>query len=181
MGKRIRIKAGSVTMLAELNDSATAQAVEAALPLKASAQIWGDEIYFSIPVKQSLEEDAAELVSVGDLGYWPPGKAFCIFFGPTPLSRGAEIRPASAVNLIARSLEMRRGSKAYRIGTPSCWRSNPEMLCYTVRVNRESSRRLEVRSCLFPSVAAGAGARDFSLPGEGWRFLIEVMPEPERG
>lgn len=102
MGKRIRIKAGSVTMLAELNDSSTARAVESVLPIQAAAQIWGDEIYFSIPVKHELEADAVELVKVGDLGYWPPGRAFCIFYGPTPLSRGKEIRPASAVNLIGR-------------------------------------------------------------------------------
>lgn len=102
MGKRIRIRAGSVTMLAELNDSSTARAVESALPIEAAAQIWGDEIYFSIPVKHELEAGAVELVEVGDVGYWPPGRAFCIFYGPTPLSRGKEIRPASAVNLIGR-------------------------------------------------------------------------------
>ncbi|MCE5242042.1 MAG: cyclophilin-like fold protein [Syntrophobacteraceae bacterium] len=102
MGKRIRIKAGSVTMLAELNDSSTARAVESALPIQAAAQIWGDEIYFSIPVRHELEAGAVELVEVGDVGYWPPGRAFCIFYGPTPLSRGKEIRPASAVNLIGK-------------------------------------------------------------------------------
>jgi uncharacterized protein len=118
MGKRIRINAGSVTLLAELNDSATARAVESALPLKASAQIWGDEIYFPIPVKQELEESAVELVEVGDLGYWPPGNAFCIFFGPTPLSRGGEIRPASAVNPIGKVLGDAKGFKSVQNRDP---------------------------------------------------------------
>lgn len=72
-----------------------------ALPISASARTWGDEIYFPIPVEAELE-DGKEVVEMGDLGYWPPGNAFCIFFGPTPVSRGTEIRPASAVTIIGR-------------------------------------------------------------------------------
>jgi uncharacterized protein len=102
MAARIRIHAGAVSLMAELNDSPTAGAIHAALPLEASAQTWGDEIYFRIPVEQKLEDTAAEVVAVGDLGYWPTGRAFCIFFGPTPASRGDEIRPASAVNLVGK-------------------------------------------------------------------------------
>ncbi len=101
MGRKIRIKAGSVEVIAELNETKTAGAVWDALPVEARANRWGDEIYFSIPV--SLEaEDAQELVSLGDLGYWPPGTAFCLFFGPTPMSKGQEIRPASAVNVFGK-------------------------------------------------------------------------------
>jgi uncharacterized protein len=102
MTARIRIHAGAVSMIAELNDSPTAGAIHGALPLEASAQTWGDEIYFPIPVTQKLDDTAAEVVAVGDLGYWPTGRAFCIFFGPTPASRGDEIRPASAVNLVGK-------------------------------------------------------------------------------
>lgn len=98
----ILIRAGTVTATAELNETATARAIGAALPVRAEAQTWGDEIYFAIPVDQPLEADAKELVQPGDLGYWPTGQAFCIFFGPTPISRGNEIRPASAVSLIGR-------------------------------------------------------------------------------
>ncbi len=89
-------------MTAELNDSPTALAIFSALPLQAIAKTWGDEIYFSIPVDKKLDNTAAEIVSVGDIGYWPTGRAFCIFFGPTPMSRGNEIRPASAVNLVGK-------------------------------------------------------------------------------
>ena len=81
----------------------TAQAIWDALPLEGRANTWGDEIYFSIPVEVEAENQR-EVVELGDLGYWPPGSAFCIFFGPTPASRGAEIRPASAVNVFGRIL-----------------------------------------------------------------------------
>jgi hypothetical protein len=101
MATPIRIKAGGVEAAAELNDSKTAQAIAKALPLRARANTWGDEIYFAIPVTLP-EECARATVQVGDLGYWPPGRAFCIFFGPTPASRGDEIRPASPVNLIGK-------------------------------------------------------------------------------
>lgn len=101
MDRRIRIKAGSVEAIAELNTTKTAEAILDALPIKGYVNRWGDEIYFSIPV--SLEaEDARELVTIGDLGYWPPGTACCIFFGLTPISKGQEIRPASPVNVFGK-------------------------------------------------------------------------------
>jgi uncharacterized protein len=99
--RRIRITAGAVTAEAELNDTRTATAIAAALPIEGRAQTWGDEVYFDIDLTLP-GESAQEVVALGDLGYWPPGTAFCIFFGPTPMSRGAEIRPASAVNVVGR-------------------------------------------------------------------------------
>jgi len=102
MGHKIVITAGEMTAEAVLNDTPTAKAVWQALPITGKANTWGDEIYFAIPVKKDLEPTAKDLVEKGDLGYWPPGRAFCIFFGPTPASTGTEIRPASAVNLIGR-------------------------------------------------------------------------------
>jgi len=98
MAKRIRITAGEISATAVLNDTATAQAIWDALPITARANTWGDEIYFSIPVKLGTEK-GQETVERGDLGYWEPGAAFCIFFGPTPISRGDEIRPASPVTV----------------------------------------------------------------------------------
>lgn len=101
MGKEIIIKAGSVAADAELNDTRTAKLIWEKLPIEARASLWGDEIYFSIPVKDKLD-NGKEVVDIGDLGYWPEGNAFCIFFGPTPVSSGNEIRPASAVNIVGR-------------------------------------------------------------------------------
>ena len=101
MGRRIRIEAGTIEATAELNDTKAAQAIWEALPIKAHVNLWGEEIYFSIPVSLDLEA-GKKLVSIGDLGYWPQGKAFCIFFGPTPISRGNKIRPASPVTVFGR-------------------------------------------------------------------------------
>jgi len=101
MGNRIRIVAGAVEVEAELNSTATAQAIREALPIEGRASLWGDEVYFSIPVRLELEAGQA-VVSAGDLGYWPEGNAFCIFFGPTPISQMDEIRPASAVTVFGK-------------------------------------------------------------------------------
>lgn len=101
MGRKIRIRTSSVEVAAELNDTKTAEAIWEALPIKERANIWGKEIYFSIRLKLELEA-GQELVSIGDLGYWPPDSVFCIFFGPTPMSQGDEIRPASPVTVFGK-------------------------------------------------------------------------------
>lgn len=101
LGNRIRISAGEVTATATLNDSGTAQAIWAALPIEARGSTWGDEIYFAIPVDKR-EESATAVVDPGAIAYWPPGKAFCIFFGPTPASQGDECRAASPVNVVGK-------------------------------------------------------------------------------
>jgi hypothetical protein len=100
--RKITITAGKVSAQALLNDSPTATQIWDGLPIEARGNTWGDEIYFSIPVKASQEKDAREIMAVGELGYWPPGSAFCIFFGPTPASTDNRPRAASAVNVIGR-------------------------------------------------------------------------------
>jgi len=114
--RAIRITAGTITLDAELNDSKSAAAIAAALPIEAKAQTWGDEIYFDIGLTLP-GESPQEIVELGDLGYWPPGQAFCIFFGPTPMSRGDEIRPASAVNVVGRVVGDARAFKPVRAGS----------------------------------------------------------------
>jgi len=101
MGNKIRITAGAIEAGAELNNTETAEAIWQALPIKGRVNLWGDEVYFSIPLSLQLEA-GQEVVSVGDLGYWPDGNAFCIFFGPTPASQRDEIRPASPVTVFGR-------------------------------------------------------------------------------
>lgn len=96
--RKIKITAGDVVAEATLLDNETADAIWEALPITARGSTWGDEIYFGIPVHLD-EDDAQAVVELGDLGYWPPGNALCIFYGPTPASRGDEIRPASPVNV----------------------------------------------------------------------------------
>jgi len=102
MDRAIRITAGSVSAEAWLNDSQTAGAIWEALPIEAKGETWGDEIYFGIGLTAAAEAPR-EVVDSGDLGYWPPGRAFCIFFGPTPVSHGDECRPASPVNVVGRA------------------------------------------------------------------------------
>lgn len=100
--RKIRITAGKVSAEAILNDSPTATQIWEALPIEGRGNTWGEEIYFSIPVEAKPEPDAREIVAVGELGYWPPGTAFCIFFGRTPASTDDRPRAASAVNIIGR-------------------------------------------------------------------------------
>lgn len=116
MPRTIRITAGNVTMDAMLNETATASEIWDALPITARANIWGDEIYFAIPVHRD-EEHAKATVGLGDLGYWPPGNAFCIFYGPTPMSRGDEIRPASPVNIVGKVVGDAKTFKQVSSGT----------------------------------------------------------------
>jgi hypothetical protein len=99
MKRKIKITAGKLELEAWFNETKTASKVFEALPITSTVNTWGDEIYFTIPVNAG-PENAMELVELGDIAYWPPGKAMCIFFGKTPVSRGNEIRPASAVNII---------------------------------------------------------------------------------
>jgi len=101
---RIAIRIGTLSMEAELNETPTAKKIAAALPLRTTFNTWGDEIYFAIPVDADLDDSAQDVVELGDLGYWPPGKAWCIFFGQTPVSQSGKIMPASAVNVIGKVL-----------------------------------------------------------------------------
>ena len=113
----IIITAADITLEAELNESATARQVWEALPLEATASTWGDEIYFEIPVIAAQAPDARAEVEVGELGYWPVGHAFCIFFGPTPVSTGIQPWAYSPVNILGRVLGDATRFRAVRSGT----------------------------------------------------------------
>jgi len=104
MAQRITICISETSYQAELNDTVTARAICDALPIQAQAQRWGGEIYFAIPVACDLEGDIRDVLDAGELGYWPAGSAFCIFFGPTPMSEDNEIRAASNVNVVGKVL-----------------------------------------------------------------------------
>ena len=100
---QIKIEFENISIDAVLNDSETANKIKKILPISNSVNTWGDEIYFSICVNDD-ENDSKEVVELGDLGYWPPGNAFCLFFGLTPASEGDKIMPASPVNVIGKIL-----------------------------------------------------------------------------
>jgi hypothetical protein len=121
--EKIKITIGSITLDAELVDTPCARAIAGALPITAVPNEWGDEFYFEIPVAQPLDDSATTSVKVGDIGYWPPGKALAIFFGPTPMSSGPDPVPASEVNLVgvihgdATVLKSAKGAQEIRINS----------------------------------------------------------------
>jgi hypothetical protein len=101
---KINISVGNIRLEAEMLDTPTANKILEALPFEGSANVWGDEIYFDIPLRLEQEPDARAEVEIGDLAYWSAGPAFCIFFGPTPVSTGAKPRAYSPVNVFGRVL-----------------------------------------------------------------------------
>lgn len=121
MPTRIKIKIKDITLDAELFDGACAQEIAGALPIIAEPNEWGDEFYFEIAIAAPLDNTATTSVKAGDIGYWPPGNALAIFFGPTPMSKGSDPVPASAVNLVGRIigdaavLKHTKGAKEIRI------------------------------------------------------------------
>lgn len=104
MEKEVLIELSGITVRARLNQSEVAEAVWNALPLRGQGRLWGDEIYFPVPVTVTAL-NLQEVVEKGALAYWPPGPALCIFWGPTPASEGGECRPASPVEVIGRVME----------------------------------------------------------------------------
>lgn len=101
----ILISIGKITLNAELFDSACAKQIIDSLPIETRPDEWGDEFYFTIPVKSALDDTATTKVKIGNIGYWPPGKALAIFFGPTPMSTGNDPVPASEVNIVGRIID----------------------------------------------------------------------------
>ena len=100
----ISIRFDNLTVKATLNDGPTASEIWSQLPIEARTNTWGDEIFFEIPVNIPQEPGAREQVEIGELGYWPVGRAFCIFFRPTPVSKDEKPRAYSPVNIIGKVL-----------------------------------------------------------------------------
>lgn len=102
MAREIKITIDKLVITGELNTSPTADKIWENLPFQAKGNLWGEEIYFAIPVNLPQAPDATDLVQLGDLGYWPVGKSFCVFYGMTPMSQQNEIRAASKVNIFGK-------------------------------------------------------------------------------
>lgn len=115
---RIRFDFGTLTLEATLLDTPTAQAVSAALPLSSSVLTWGEEVYFEVPVNVARERGARDIVTPGEIAYWPDGRCIAIGFGRTPISRGDETRLASPCNVFARALGDVKALVRVGAGTP---------------------------------------------------------------
>ena len=100
--KTVTVQTGNIILKAGLNDSETADMIYDLLPVSGKANVWGDEIYFSIPAHIEQAPDAVQEVEVGDMAFWPLGDAFCIFFGRTPVSISEIPRAYSPVNVFGR-------------------------------------------------------------------------------
>lgn len=100
--RAIRIEADGVRLYAVLGSTPTADAVWEAMPLEGPAQLWGEEVYFSVKLQVQVESDARAEVKVGDIGFWPDGPAIALFFGRTPASKGDDPVAASKVNVFGR-------------------------------------------------------------------------------
>ena len=99
---RIRIAWPKGAASATLNDTPTARALVAALPLKARAQTWGEEVYFEIPVKAALEKDAKQVVPPGTICFWVEGNSLALPWGATPISDGGEPKLVTRCNVLGR-------------------------------------------------------------------------------
>ena len=102
MPNYIQITTGTTQIRAEIYNTPTAQEIIKSLPIKSQVNRWGGEIYFTIPLSVPIEKESRDILEQGELGYWPTGNAFCIFFGSTPVSRGEECRAASNVNVFGK-------------------------------------------------------------------------------
>ena len=102
MTRHLVIRGENANLKVELGDGPTAEEIWDRLPFEGLASLWGDEIYFEIPVSTELEDGARETVEVGDVCYWPQGEALCLFFGPTPASTDEKPRAASPVTMVGR-------------------------------------------------------------------------------
>jgi hypothetical protein len=115
---KVTIHVQDTEFTAELDGSPTAKAIAAALPLQGNVHVWGEEIYFNIPLAIPLDKEAVEEVEVGTLAYWPTGNAFCIFFGRTPVSTSDKPRAYSPVNVFGRITGETEALKSVAQGAP---------------------------------------------------------------
>lgn len=101
MSKKVEIVFNNSIIEAILNDSETSKKLIKILPIKSVVNLWGNEIYFEVPIEADLE-NGKELMEIGNIAFWPPGNSLCIFFGPTPVGDGTQPRAISPVTVVGK-------------------------------------------------------------------------------
>ena len=167
----IRITVGEDTYRAELNDTSTARAILEALPIEASSNRWGDEVYFQIAVHRPAEPDARAEFDPGELGYWPPGNAFCIFFGPTPASAGPQPMMASP-GTPGRPYSRRR--RAIEVERPR--RHGEDRAHRRLRLYDSRALSLPLPCVGIAQLLCGHGNPCFGVTSSGKRCSLATMP-----
>tara|TARA_B100000524_G_C23588689_1_gene348142 strand:- start:297 stop:674 length:378 start_codon:yes stop_codon:yes gene_type:complete len=99
MHKKCKIQVKDFQMIVTLRKTITAEEIWKALPIKSVVNTWGDEVYFFTSVNALVEDDANDVINLGEIAYWPSGKAIAIGFGKTPASIDKEIRLADKCNI----------------------------------------------------------------------------------
>ena len=115
---RIRVTWPEGEVVARLADTPSARAVVAALPTRARARTWGEEVYFPLRADVALEPDARDVVEPGTVCYWVEGKSLALPYGPTPVSHHGECRLVAAVNVLGRIEGDPRALVTLRDGDP---------------------------------------------------------------
>ena len=105
MNRKNNVKLDDIEIKVKIDDSITADKLWDSLPLESVGTLWGEEVFFRTDISASLDNNSKLVVELGDVGYWPPNKAMCIFYGKTPASTDHEIRPASAVNVFGKVVD----------------------------------------------------------------------------
>ena len=103
--RAVVITAGRVSIRALLLDTPTADRVWQALPIHSTAETWGESLHFETPVETGRDRTARLNAVPGDICFWSEDDRVIIGFGPTPISRPAEIRLPRPCNVFARSLD----------------------------------------------------------------------------
>lgn len=98
--QKLVVKVSEKEFIFQLYDTITTQKLIENVPFNGTTQTWGDEFYFPIPMSSKLDEFCTATPDVGTIAYWPTGRMFCTFYGPTPMSTDNQPVAASEVNLL---------------------------------------------------------------------------------
>ena len=101
MIKKLILKFNSKLFKINLRNTETSRLIANSIPINSKIQIWGEEIFFNTNLQIKLEDDAKEVMKLGELAFWTEGSAIAIGYGKTPVSIDQEIRLIGPCNVWA--------------------------------------------------------------------------------